>query len=214
MDEWANFLARALNRRLPADKFEQFAKVLSTKSPLSTSLVAELLLRPSKSQNYDLDPQVLLYAPALLRTDILDLPSTLRGLLRHSTFRPVDATKGGQEVANGSHTRWTKSYCHEEGLMYSLSKIVAAGERPKTSQEALATVQALTEWMRLLAMVGAADDMMQEIGAGNEVHNQETMAVRVAVGALLVAIAENATMNEALTSGCPKGMYLKGYRCS
>jgi mediator of RNA polymerase II transcription subunit 5 len=211
MDEWTTFLARALNRRLSADKFEQFVRVLRKNSPLAAPVIAELLLRPSKSQNYDLDPQAILYASVLLRTNELDLPSTLRALLRHSTFRPIEATKDGQEGASGPNTRWTKSYCHEEALMYCLAKSVSAKERPNTTQEALATVQALTEWMRLLAMAGAADDMMQEIGAGNEEHNQETMAVRVAVGALLVALAECVTVNEALSSGCPKGTYMKDF---
>jgi hypothetical protein len=134
-------------------------------------------------------------------------------LLRHSTSRPVEAAKDEQEGANSSQTRWTKSYGHEERLVYGLSKIVAAGDRPKSAQEALGTVNALTEWMRLLVMTNAADDMMREIGAGNDAHNQETTAVRVAVGALLVALAENTTVNEALRSRCPKGTYLKGLGC-
>ena len=92
--------------------------------------------------------------------------------------------------------------------MYGLAKVVAACSRPKTSQEAIGTVQVLTEWMKLLVMAGAADDVMQEMGAGNEVHNQETMAVRVSVGALLVAMLENGRVREALGKGCPKG------RCS
>lgn len=207
------FFAHALDRRLPTDKLEQFAKVISTKSPLATPLIAELLLRPSESRNYDLDPQASLYVQALLRIDILDVPSVLRALLRHSTSRPVDATKEEQEVASGSQTRWTKSYGHEERLVYGLSKIVAAGDRPKSAQEALGTANALTEWMRLLVMSNAADDMMREIGAGNDTHNQETMAVRVAVGALLVALAENATVNDALKNRCPKGTYLKSLGC-
>ncbi|OBT83331.1 hypothetical protein VE02_08695 [Pseudogymnoascus sp. 03VT05] len=210
MDEWATFFAHALDRRLPTDKLEQFAKVLSTKSRLATPLIAELLLRPSESRHYDLDPQVSLYAQALLRTDVLDVPSVLRALLRHSTSRPVDAAKEEQEVASGSQTRWIKSYGHEERLVYGLSKIVAAGDRPKSAQEALGTANALTEWMRLLVMANAADDMMREIGAGNDTHNQETMAVRVAVGALLVALAENATVNETLRNRCPKDT-LKGF---
>ena len=78
MDEWATFFAHALDRRLPTDKLEQFAKVLSTKSPLATPFIAELLLCPSESRHYDLDPQVSLYVQALLRTDILDVPSVLR----------------------------------------------------------------------------------------------------------------------------------------
>lgn len=210
MDEWATFFAHALDRRLPTDKLEQFAKVLSTKSPLATPLIAELLLRPSESRHYDLDPQVSLYTQALLRTDILDVPSVLRALLRHSTSRPVDAAKEEQEATSGSQTRWTKSYGHEERIVYGLSKIVAAGDRPKSAQEALGTANALADWMRLLVMSNAADDMMRDIGAGNDTHNQETMAVRVAVGALLVALAENATVNEALRNRCPKGTYLTG----
>lgn len=208
MDEWATFLAHALERRLPSDKFEQFATALSIKAPLSPLLIADLLLRPTKSQNYDLDPQVSLYVQSLLKADVLDLPVTLRSLLKYSTFRSVETTTQEQEDAkNSAQLRWTKSYFHEESLMYGLSKIVAAGARPKSSQEAVTTVQALTEWLRLLVMAGAADDMMQEMGAGNEVHNQETMAVRVAVGALLVAVTENGKVNEGLTKGCPKGRY-------
>src|SRR5690349_7205180 len=135
MDEWVRFLTHTLKRRLSLNKFEQFAKALYIKAPLAPHLVADLLLRPSKSQSYDLDPQVPLYVQVLLRNDILDLPCVLHALLRYSTFRPVDTTKEEHGDANSSHARWTNSYPHEEGLMYGLSKVVAAGARPKSAHE-------------------------------------------------------------------------------
>jgi len=94
---------------------------------------------------------------------------------------------------------------HEEALMYGLAKGVAAGKRPRTAAEAVAMLRALTEWMGLLAMAAAADEVMREMGAGNGVRDQEAGAVRGAVAAMLVAVAESERVGGVLRRGCPRG---------
>jgi hypothetical protein len=206
MEEWTRFINHSIDRRLPADKFEQFANILNIKNPLPSQALAEALLRPGTYNHYTLDPQVLLYVSPLLQSDLLDVPSILRALLKYSTLRSVEASKG--QEADIPPSRWGKSYPHEESLIYGLSKLVAAGTRPKSRNEAFGTLMAITKWMKLLALAGAADDMLHQMGmgAGSDLQVQEAMMVRVAVGTLLVAVAENEMIIANLKKSCPPGM--------
>jgi hypothetical protein len=73
------------------------------------------------------------------------------------------------------------------------------GARPKDIQEAIDLIKAFTEWTKVLAIPGAAEDMM------HETHTTEAMGVRTALGTLLVAATENGKVLGVLGRSCPKG---------
>jgi mediator of RNA polymerase II transcription subunit 5 len=236
MDEWSKLLAHSLEVRLSPDKFDKFVTLLSSRHPLPARRVADILLHPppiadraDRSSSLSLDPKVPQYVQKLLLhsdadgdSDLLDLPSVLRGVLRYSSFRPpgartvigadvkaVDGASGSAEarkLRSRDALRWGKAnYVQEETLMYGLAKAVSSGARPRSGQEAVDLIRALTEWMKVLVAAGVADDMMQQMGGAAETHAAETMAVMIAVGTLLVAASENLKVVGVLEKGCSKG---------
>jgi mediator of RNA polymerase II transcription subunit 5 len=199
MDEWAKFLAHSLGKRLDADKFGKFAQLLSKKHSLPPRRVADILLRPNKHNTDSLDPQIPHYVQTLLHGDLLDLPAVLCTLLKYSSFSPAEEPKPDAEERKQT-LKWSKSYTQAEGVTYGLAKLVSSGVRPKDAQEAIHLIKALTEWTKALAVLGAAEDMM------HDTHTTETMGVRIALGALLVAAAENGKILGVLGRSCPKGI--------
>lgn len=207
MDEWAKFLAHSLGKRLDADKFGKFAQLLDKKHPLPPRRVADILLRPNKHNTESFDPHIPHYVQTLLHADLLDVPAVLYSLLEYSSFRPAEEPNPDAE-ARKEALRWTKSYTQAEGVIYGLVKLVSSGARPKDTQEAIYLIKAFTEWTKVLAVPGTAEDLM------HETHTTEAMGVRIALGALLVAATENGKVLGALGSSCPKGTLYTLFLCS
>jgi mediator of RNA polymerase II transcription subunit 5 len=207
MDEWAKFLAHSLGKRLDADKFGKFAQLLNKKHPLPPRRVADILLRPNKHNTESLDPQVPHYVQNLLHGDLLDVPAVLYALLKYSSFRPAEEPK--PDTGDRKETlRWRKSYTQAESVIYGVVKFVSSGARPKDTQEAIDLIKTLTEWTKVLAVPGGAEDMM------HETHTTEAMGVRIALGALLVAAAENGKVLGVFRRSCPKGTLYTLILCS
>jgi mediator of RNA polymerase II transcription subunit 5 len=198
MDEWAKFLAQSLGKRLDADKFGTFAQLLNKKQHLAPRRVADILLRPNKHNTESFDPQIPHYVQILLHGDLLDVPSVLYALLKYSSFRPAEELKPDAERRKET-LRWSKSYTQAEGVIYGLAKLMSSGARPKDTQEALDLIKALTEWAKVLAVPGVAEDMM------HDTHTTEAMGVCIAFGTLLVAATENGKLLGVLGRSCPKG---------
>jgi mediator of RNA polymerase II transcription subunit 5 len=198
MGEWAKFLAHSLGKRLDADKFGKFAQLLNKKHPLPPRRVADILLSPNKHNTESFDPQIPHYVQAVLNADLLDVPSVLYALLKYSSFRSAEEPKPDAEGYKET-LRWSKPYSQAEGVIYGLAKILSSGARPKDTQEAIDLIKAVTQWTIVLAVPGVAEDMM------HETHTAEAMGVRIALGALLVAAAENGKVLGVLGRSCPKG---------
>lgn len=217
MDEWASFFSRCLDTRLEPRKFEKFTKLLYDKTPLPPPAVTDALLRPRKHSKDSLDPLVSLYVQILLQQDLIDVASLLFSLLRYSSFQPVKSTTQAGEDGNvaqkKTNLRWNKSYTQDEILIFGVTKVVTTGQRPKSREEVVGTVKGVTEWAKILVLTGAADDMLHEMGAGNAAQDQLAMAVRVAVGTLVMAVLENSRILTVLGKSFPKGTsYVKSLR--
>jgi mediator of RNA polymerase II transcription subunit 5 len=207
MDEWAKFLTHSLGKRLDADKFGKFAQLLNKKHPLAPRRVSDILFRPNKHKTESFDPQTPYYVQNLLHGDLLDVPSVLYALLKYSSFRSAEELKPDAEGRKET-LRWSKPYTQAEGVIYGLAKLVSSGARPKDTQEAIDLIKALTEWTKVLAVPGAAEDMM------HETHTTEVMGVRIALGTLLVAAVENGKVLGVLGRSCPKGTQYTLFLCS
>jgi mediator of RNA polymerase II transcription subunit 5 len=201
MDEWAKFLAHSLSKRLDADAFGKYTQFLSNKHPLPPRRIADLLFRPSRHNRESFDPLIPHYVQILLHGDLLDVPAVLYALLIYSRFSPVEGPKPEVEERK-EILKWNKPYIQAEGVIYGLAKVVSSGLRPKTVQEAVQLVTALTEWTKVLAIAGPADDMM------HDTHTTEALGVRVALGTLLFAASENRKVLGVFGRSCPKGTFL------
>ena len=208
MEKWAAFFASCMYAPVDIPHFNIIATKLSRRHLLPPAAVADALYRPTSISRYSLSAQGSVYTYALLKLDLLDVPSILRALFKYSTFRNVETPEAKKE-SETSTLRWKKSYSHEEVLMFGLSKMVLGGTRPKSKGEAIGIIKTLVDWMKLLVMAQASDDMMQSVGAGSDSHNQETTAVKLSVGALLLAATESKTINDVLKKSCPNGKCIR-----
>lgn len=203
---WTKLISHALHTRLPAPKLSAFALRLAQTNPLPPRQIANLLLRPQSDSGSSVDPLVPLYVANLLQNgELIDTAGVLVALLKFSTLASGRdkrlAEEGKQNIHHsGAGVRWENSYVEDEAILYGIAKAVSGGLRPTGREEASGILKALNEWMKVL---GAGQEMM-ELAEGHE-NAQETMAIRVAVGAVLVASLENQTVVEILTKGCPKG---------
>lgn len=207
MEYWAKFLEQSLGQRLEPNRFEKYAQLLSNKHPLSARQIADVLFRPTKHNWETFDPKIPQYVQRLLHIELLDVPSVLRALLKYSNFSPLPESKL-ETARQKTILQWKNSYAQAENLLYGLSKLVSAGLRPKTAQEALHLIIVLTKWIKVFTAQSDSDDIM------HEAHTTGAMSVRCSLGTLLIATSGNSIVMGVLGKSCPKGVILIPLFCS
>lgn len=145
LHQWTKFLARCESRRLDPEKFACFVPMLYSKHRLPPAVIADLVMRPTRSNREALDPRTPLYLGVLLKLRMVDLGGVLRALLRYSSLHG-EVRKGQQEedeeMGNGGQqggndrkqqqqkrklpaVRWRSSYAAEEIIFWRLIKAVS-----------------------------------------------------------------------------------------
>ncbi|KAI9701579.1 MAG: mediator complex subunit [Candelina mexicana] len=203
--EWTKLLDRCLLARVKGPKFSAFCKALYSKNPISSSKLANIFIKPRASSALTVDPLIPSYIECLLALEQISVPDALRTLLRYSRLYHSDEAldpRGDQsedtnELYNGSDL--------EEILLFRYAKCFTTGGRPKNAHEAYSTLKAVATWMSAIVTASTKDEMMQDLaGVGNSTQ-PEAIAVREAVGMLVVALAENGRVMSVLDGQCPKG---------
>jgi mediator of RNA polymerase II transcription subunit 5 len=198
---WQTFLDHSLATRLDPETFESYVQILSSKQPLSASLISDIFLRPTECNTVALDPRIPRYVQILLSLELVTVPSLLRALLRYSTSIQEQENET-QEGDKKKVKRWSNSTASEETLFYRLAKTISSATAPRTMQEAVELMRVCIQWMETgLAASNAAQGML-EPGKTEEM-NAHTMAL----GTLVVAAVENAQVITVLgKASAPKGM--------
>ncbi|KAI9867326.1 MAG: mediator complex subunit [Trichoglossum hirsutum] len=184
---WKKFLHRNLLARTPAVKFEDLVKVLSSRYPLPGSSIADVFLEPRSEPSPIIDPLLPLYVERLLNLDLIDGPDVLRVLLRNSHLH--DSTGQGRDGGNG----FENSLEFEDAILSRVARFLASAQRPKNIPETWATLSTVSRWMSAIVTADVRDDMMDRIsgGAGATGVQPDAMALREAVGNLVLAISGN-----------------------
>ncbi|KAL2133281.1 hypothetical protein VTI74DRAFT_2582 [Chaetomium olivicolor] len=171
VEEWAKFLRVSLLRRLDSQKFAACLPIHFEKHPLPPILIADLVLRPTESNSYNLDPRAATYLEVLLKKRRIDTASILRALYKYSSIHtrvnPQDAALPASDVIkkeeeegfvprSSKTPRWTKSYGHEEMILWQLAKAVHNGTAIKTGKQAAEVALVLAKWMGLFSTATAA----------------------------------------------------------
>lgn len=202
--QWTHFFARCLATRLDVPTFSSYAKLLSNKTPLPPRRIADVFLKPTEINNYSPDPRVPLYLQALQELKLVDVSSVLLALIKYSTTRP---SKDLWRFENGDATdlvAWKSSYGAEEVIWSQIARSISSGSTPKDAQEAVWIISCLSLWMSVILAANSTDEMLQAMGNGGA-QNTGSVAVRTAVGTVLVALANNPITISALQKPCPKG---------
>ncbi|ERT02083.1 mediator of RNA polymerase II transcription subunit 5 [Sporothrix schenckii 1099-18] len=118
IQQWANFIQRCLATRLDVDRFAQYAPLQQRKHPVSTTVLADLFLRPpapregqngfsmsllaAQTCSSPIDPRIPAYLQVLLQLGYVDVLSILRGLYRYSTSQGARKEAAATAAAIGT----------------------------------------------------------------------------------------------------------------
>lgn len=212
---WSTFFAHSLASRLDPESFQSYVQLLSTKSPLPSTHVCDLFLRPSDTNDGSLDPRIPRYIQIMLGLGLVNIPGILRALRKYSTFGTIievqDAEKPSKDAPDeedrrrkqeGPRKRWMNSYAAEETMFYQVAKHISSGSAPKDIQESIDLILVSIKWMNLVAQAGNKANEMLNIGQSRA---QEMSATITALGTLMVAVFDNERVIQALNKkSCPK----------
>ncbi|KAI9757383.1 MAG: mediator complex subunit [Candelina submexicana] len=202
--EWTKLLDRCLLARVKGPKFSAFCKALYSKNPIASSKLANIFIRPRASSALTVDPLIPSYIECLLALEQISVPDALRTLLRYSRLYHSDEAL----YPRGDQSEDINNLYHgpdlEQILLFRYAKCFITGGRPKNAHEAYSTLRAVATWMSAIVTASTKDEMMQDLaGVGNSTQ-PEAIAVREAVGMLVVALAENGRVMSVLDGQCPK----------
>ncbi|KAM3071863.1 mediator complex subunit [Clarireedia jacksonii] len=210
---WQKFLNHSLVTRLDLEPFTTYVRILSSKSPLSSSYICSIFLRPHNHNDTSIDPRILRYLQILLAEELVDCAGVLRALLKYSSLQNFRQDGNLQQEATGGTEKakrvkeavqkWKNSYSAEEMMLYRLAKTVSSGAAPKNAQEAAEILVACIQWMEMVttAMGQGAHEILNP-----ESHSEEIGMLGMALGTLMVAVVGNSKILEALEKGhCQKG---------
>ncbi len=203
--EWTNFLDRCLLARVEGPKFTILAKTLYSKNPLASSKLANILLKPRSKSALTVDPLIPSYVECLLALEQINIPDALRTLLKHSRLYHSDEASSPTGNQPQDIDEWYNGPDVEEILLYRLAKCFTTRSRPKSANEACGTLKAVATWMSAIVTASTKDEMMQHLAGVDNSTQPESIAVREAVGMLVVALAENGRVTGVLNGQCPKG---------
>jgi mediator of RNA polymerase II transcription subunit 5 len=199
---WKKFLQRNLLARTPAVKFDDLVKVMSSRYPLPGSRIADVFLEPRREPSPIIDPLVPLYVERLLALDFIDGPDILRALLRNSHLH--DAAGQARDGTNG----FENSPEFEDAILSRVARSLTSMQRPKNIPETWATLSAVSRWMSAIVNADVRDDMIDRIngGAGATGLQPDAVALREAVGNLVLALSGNPKVLGILNRSGHKGM--------
>jgi mediator of RNA polymerase II transcription subunit 5 len=202
--EWALFLDRSLEFRLPADTFNAAAAQLYARSPLPGHKLANLLLKPRSAAATTVDPRVVVYLERLLALKRLDASDVLS-----STFHYSNARLPRTGDADSSATmRWSNPSELEEIVCHRLHKAFAAEERPVNNAEGIRALIIVTRWMQAMVTSHTSDTMIQAMAGIQQQPQQQSVNVREGLGMLVVGLIENTRILHMLNSPNAKGRWL------
>lgn len=209
LGQWTKFFTRVLVARLEPDVFESHVRLLQSKHPLTPSLIAVLLLRPTPGNHDFPDPRIFQYLQVLLNLKFVDTTTVLKALYRYSTSQ-ARLRREGRDAGELSKAEllWGNSYSTEEVIFYRLTKVVAQSTGIRAAGDAVEVARVMAKWMALFSTVSGlfAADAMDDIYSSQI--KEEMESARAAFVMLLLAVCENQTVLNALNRRVAKGTEL------
>lgn len=209
---WRRFLSQAFVKRLDPDKFAALVPLQQSRSPLSPTLIADLLLRPDPKNSYAPDTLVPGYLDVLLKQNIITAPAVLFALAKYSSVRPQATENAGDNMDEGEAAktaekrskRWANSYTIEQVIFLRLAKAVKHGTAIRTMKDAVDVVRLSIRWMSLFSDMSAAfaSDVMGAMYSHNV--KIEVECSRSAFVMLLSSICEVPTILTVLSGASAK----------
>lgn len=210
---WRQFLSQAFVKRLDPANFAALVSLQQSRSPLSPTLIADLLLRPDAKNNYAPDPLVPGYVDVLLKQHLVSPAAVLFALAKYSSIRPQagqneeeNTNRGdGHKKSEKRSIRWANSYTIEQVIFLRLAKAVKQENAVRHMKDAVDMVKVLIRWMSLFSDMSAAfdADVMGALHRNNI--KLELECSRSAFVLLLSSVCENTTVLTALSGTSAKG---------
>lgn len=204
--EWALFLDKCLENRVPIDLFAAAATQLHTRSPLPGRKLAALLVRPRTAAANSVDPRVIVYVERLLALKKVDASDVLASAFQFSKDRPLQANDNANLK---DPSRWQNPPELDEILFHRLHKAFSSErpERPVTNAEGVRTLKAVTRWMSSMVTSHTSDSMIQAMTGIQQQPQQQSINVREGLGMLVVGLIENSKILQLLNRDELKGVW-------
>lgn len=217
---WSSFVSKCLTKRLDADSFRDYVRLVQAKHRLPPEIIADFFMRPLKSNCVSPDPRIPPYVSVLTKLRYTDAVSILRALYRYSSLHalvPDQAQQDGDE-ANGegaakqdgqqeSTIRWKSSSWLEEVMFYHVIKLLVEGTAFRDSRTALELIHISSKWMSLFT--AASNSMTADMLGGGLQDPQVRHEMETAWGALVplvLRLVDNAAFVKVISQPSTKGM--------
>ncbi|TPX06916.1 uncharacterized protein E0L32_011140 [Thyridium curvatum] len=222
VEAWSAYLDRCLWKRLDHHKFELYTPIQFKEHPLPPAAIADLFLRPRRSNRDFIDPSIPWYLNTLLHLRYVDTPSVLRALYRYSTShtqsrmsqQQQDPGQNGhgepqrEEGDQGKAGRWRSSYGHEETIFYRLAKAVAQEAAIRSTADAIEVSKLMARWMELFTAAASAFTSTAGVDVMGQLQitqsQTEMESARAAFVMLLLGVCENQVVLGALRKALAK----------
>lgn len=197
---WSRFIEQCVLKRKTVEDFESLAKVQSSKSPITSSELAQLLSKPQSSSSPFSHPLIPRYVERLIQLNRLEIHDVLLTSLEFSPYtsdtedskNSVETSKnrtGPPNVIGSAET----SKDLQLDILHRIARILANGPGLQGAR-LWKTIRAIARWMSSIAVQGAAP-------------SPDESAVQVAVGTMFPALVGCETVSRALATSIPEGTY-------
>lgn len=201
VDAWARFIEQCVLKRKSIEDFESLVKVQSSVTAITSSELAQVILKPRSLPSPFAHPLVPRYVERLVQLDRLEVHDVLLSLLEFSPYgskteRAVNDTEKPDKQANRPVTpdyTDTVKDLHLE-VLHRIARLIANGWEPQKARW-LRLMKALAQWMSSIATYAGSDHV-------------EEHAIPVAIGTIMSILVDRDSANNHLASSIPEGTLL------
>jgi mediator of RNA polymerase II transcription subunit 5 len=215
LEQWKGFLQQCLIRRVDAATFQNLARLLSRRTPLTEISLLDVVLESRDHVKVEWDPLLPLYVDTLTKAGALKIPFVLSGLLKHSSVqpeKPVRAKDSANETgkvtaASEKKTLRASTLMTDTRIIQDMMISISSGHPPKSAKEAGNIFAVIAEW--ILALIAWHDSQVREDQqSGGLMGSPDAISLFESLGILLAVVSGTQRGLEALSSESPDGQYI------
>ena len=200
-DAWARFIQQCVLKRKSIEDFESLVKVQSRVTAITSSELAQVILKPRPLPSLFAHPLVPRYVERLVQLDRLEVQDVLLSLLQYSPYankseNPVNDTEKSDHRVNRPDNPGDTDTVRDLRLevLHRIARLIANGWEPQKAR-----------WFRIMK---AVSQWMSSIATHTGSPHVEEDAVPVAIGTIFSVLVERDSTSKSLASSVPEGTLL------
>jgi hypothetical protein len=194
VEQWTSFLRDCRCKFMEYSEFDEPAKALYAKSPLSSAALADLIWRPRPQAGLLQGPLArdIVYLQHLYKLGVVRLQSVLITMLRYSSIHKYAAADPAILLPGPTPVvRYLNSFSNEEPMLYLLTHSARDINAIAFGKEALRVMDTLAEWMQLFTTASVTFAGVLGGSPPEDTMRIEVEMTRVALLAAVIMVFEN-----------------------